>query len=95
MNKTIEEVGKVSGIAFGDATKVINDTSAATDDLFLKTSNLYTLFGLESEALKEAKKTLIDYRDLLSAATEGSEALAKQIEKANKQIIDDAKKSGN
>ena len=88
-------VAAVTGEQYGSAKTAIDKTTDATNSLYNETLKLYTLFGLESEALKEATKTLSNYRDILNAATSGSGALAKQIQAANKSVIDSAKASGN
>lgn len=88
-------VAAVMGEAYGSATDAINTATDATNNLYNETLKLYTLFGVESSALDQAKKTLIEYRDLLNAATSGSGALAEQIQKANQQIVDNAKASQN
>ena len=90
-----EGVASVTGEEYGKASTAIDNATNSTNDLYNETLKLYTLFGMESEALDEAKKTLEEYRNQLDAATSGSGAFAKQIQAANKSIVDAAKASGN
>ena len=91
----INGVASITGRAYGSVEDAINKSRDATKDLYNETLKLYTLFGLESDALKEAQKTLEKYRDALDAATKGSGNFADKIRAANQSIIKQAKESGN
>ena len=88
-------VAAVTGEEYGKATTAINNAKRSTNDLYNETLKLYTLFGMESKALDEAKKTMEGYKKALDEATSGSGAFAKQIQAANQSIVDSAKASGN
>ena len=88
-------VAAVTGEEYGKATTAINNAKRSTNDLYNETLKLYTLFGMESKALDEAKKTMEGYKKALDEATSGSGAFAKQIQAANQSIVDSAKESGN
>lgn len=88
-------IASVTGEAYGDVTGALQRAEDATRNLYNETLKLYTLFGLESDALKEAQKTLEKYRDALDAATSGSGDFADKIREANQSIIKEAKASGD
>ena len=88
-------VAAVTGEQYGSAKQAIDAATISTNDLYNETLKLYTLFGMESKALDEAKKTLEGYKKMLDETTSGSGAFAKQIQAANQSVIDSAKASGN
>lgn len=88
-------VASVTGEEYGKASDAIDEATKSTNDLYNETLKLYTLFGVESKALEEAKKTLAEYRKQLDAATSGSGKFADRVRAANDSIVKSAKASGN